>query len=88
MRKFSQKMKNNPCPSLVTLEDCFRTDRDIYIAMELCEGGTLENYLKNRKLDEREAVEILRSISTGLEYMAGMEIAHRDLKPENIFIAI
>lgn len=45
MRKFNKKMQEDPCPFLVRQEDVFRTDKHIYIAMEVCNGGTLQNEL-------------------------------------------
>lgn len=43
MKKFNRKMREDPCPFLVRQEDVFRTDKHIYIAMEICMGGTLED---------------------------------------------
>jgi serine/threonine protein kinase len=36
-------MKINPCLFLVKQFDVFRTDQHLYIVMELCSGGSLEN---------------------------------------------
>jgi len=46
-------MKEKPCPYLVKHEDCFRTDVNIYIVMELCQGGTLNDILNQGALKEK-----------------------------------
>ena len=52
MRKFTKQMIDKPCPYLVKHYDCFRTDTNIYIVMELCQGGTLLDYINlNQNLD-------------------------------------
>jgi serine/threonine protein kinase len=42
MRKFTKKMIEKECPYLVKHYDCFRTDTNVYIVMELCQRGTLQ----------------------------------------------
>lgn len=42
MRKFSKNMEEKPCEFIVRHEDCFRTEKAIFIIMEICEDGTLE----------------------------------------------
>lgn len=49
MKKLNRKMRENPCPFLVRQEDVFRTDKHIYIAMEICEGGTLEDEIRGKR---------------------------------------
>jgi serine/threonine protein kinase len=55
--------------------------------MELCQGGTLNEYLNANTLNEPSVKIILQHLLTGLEYLDNLSISHRDLKPENIFIA-
>lgn len=66
MRKFNKKMMINPCPFLVRQEDVFRTDKHIYIVMEVCEGGTLEEELLCKRFKERECIEVLYYMAQGL----------------------
>ena len=49
MKKFSRKMREIPCRNLVKLYDCFRSDKYIYIVMEICNSGTLFDLLKLKK---------------------------------------
>lgn len=87
MRKFSRKMKESPCDFLVCQEDCFRTDKAIFIVMEICPHGTLEDEMRARKLTQPECQHVLYCLSMGLAYMSEMGVVHRDLKPENVFVS-
>jgi serine/threonine-protein kinase ULK/ATG1 len=72
----------------VRLLDVYQTSNNMYIVTELCEEGDLRNYLKKRrKLTEGEAVNFLRDIMRGFEYMNALDIMHRDLKPANILVS-
>lgn len=42
--------------------------------------------LHKQKIPENEAVEILKQILAGLNYLIEQNVIHRDLKPDNIFI--
>ena len=66
-----------------------------YIAMELCVGtlkdlveGTLKEDLKGRGLPSPGPnEEILRQITSGLQFLHSKQIVHRDIKPINILIS-
>ena len=59
-----------------------------YIVMELVEGITLKEYIKNKgHLSVREATSIALQISAGLEAAHNNGIIHRDVKPQNIIIS-
>uniref|UniRef100_A0A8C0F7G8 Eukaryotic translation initiation factor 2 alpha kinase 2 n=1 Tax=Bubo bubo TaxID=30461 RepID=A0A8C0F7G8_BUBBB len=62
----------------------------LFIQMELCEQGTLENWIeKNRrdlKYHEMAQTKFLQ-ILKGVKYIHSKELIHRDLKPQNIFIS-
>lgn len=71
----------------------FHSDfRDVHyqcILMELCAGGDLDSYLRarlNNTVSERDALEILTQIYSGLEFLHSNEIIHRDLKCANILL--
>ena len=56
--------------------------------MELCNGGDLENYVKQRGgyLEEQEARLILCQIVEGLAALKSKDVMHRDLKLANIMM--
>ena len=57
---------------------------DIFIRMELL--TPFNNYICNKKLDEKEIIKLGIDICTALEICGKKNIIHRDIKPENIFI--
>ena len=59
----------------------------LYIAMELCSGGTLRNWLlANQKRPLKMIIKQFRQICSGVAYIHEQRLVHRDLKPENIFL--
>ena len=75
-------------PNIVRLLDLFENIDYVYIVMELLRGGDLFSYLeiRNFKIPEARACEIVHSLATALYYLHSYGIAHRDLKPENILL--
>jgi serine/threonine protein kinase len=57
-----------------------------FIAMELLEGQTLRERLRERRLGADEILVLALEIAHGLEAAHAKGIIHRDIKPANIFI--
>ena len=57
---------------------------DIYIRMELL--TSLDKYLENKKLDEKDIVKLGLDITEALIVCNNHNFLHRDIKPANIFI--
>lgn len=67
----------------------FQNTHYLCIIMELCAGGDLDSYLRariNHSVSEREALEILHQINSGLEFLHQNEIIHRDIKCANVLL--
>ncbi|XP_052602270.1 interferon-induced, double-stranded RNA-activated protein kinase [Peromyscus californicus insignis] len=61
----------------------------LFIQMEFCDKGTLEQWLENGMLsntDKDLLLELFEQITTGVEYIHSKGLIHRDLKPGNIFL--
>ncbi|KAI9679833.1 MAG: Protein kinase C signaling pathway involved MAPKK protein [Caeruleum heppii] len=63
----------------------------ISIAMEICEGGSLDSvYREVKKLGGRTGEKVLGKVAegvlNGLTYLHGQKIIHRDIKPSNILL--
>ncbi|NXO61026.1 E2AK2 kinase, partial [Aramus guarauna] len=62
----------------------------LFIQMELCEQGSLENWIEKNRLDQKYnqmAENKFLQILEGVKYIHSKELIHRDLKPQNIFIS-
>lgn len=58
-----------------------------YLATELIEGESLEDYLaRYQRLPPPVALEILRQLCFGLKALHALGVIHRDLKPTNIML--
>lgn len=88
-------MRKLDCPNVVRAVDVPpaldnpRTELPI-LAMEYCSGGDLRRVLNKPDnscgLKETEVRQILRQISSAVEYLHSNRIIHRDLKPENVVL--
>eukprot|EP01103_Thecamoeba_quadrilineata_P017144 TRINITY_DN5965_c0_g1_i1.p1 TRINITY_DN5965_c0_g1~~TRINITY_DN5965_c0_g1_i1.p1 ORF type:complete len:670 (-),score=180.17 TRINITY_DN5965_c0_g1_i1:85-2094(-) len=59
----------------------------LYLVMELCSEGTLEDYLKgNKNIPEVQVKNFVQQTARALQYLRQKGIIHRDLKPANILI--
>ena len=61
-------------------------DGQLFIAMALYEGQTLDEKIEAGPVKLDEAVDIAVQISEGLANAHGKEIVHRDLKPANVML--
>lgn len=74
-------------PNIVSIYDVANEGNLHYIVMELIEGRTLKELIKeNGKLEWKEAVEIASQIASGLTQAHKNHIIHRDIKPHNIIM--
>ncbi|XP_006882455.1 PREDICTED: interferon-induced, double-stranded RNA-activated protein kinase [Elephantulus edwardii] len=63
--------------------------RCLFIQMELCEEGTLAQWIDDRRSKEHDkvlALDIFEQITEGVAYIHSKQLIHRDLKPNNIFL--
>jgi hypothetical protein len=73
-------------PHIIRCLDYGNADGDLYMALELMEGGDAKGLLKRRKVDELRALRIIRDCARGLEAIEVEGLIHRDIKPDNIFL--
>jgi len=75
--------------NIVKFFDYFRCTNYLYVVMELVKGQSLREYIKsmpNKKLNEENAIKILKEITIALHYCHTNNIFHRDIKLDNILI--
>jgi hypothetical protein len=73
-------------PHTVYVYETDEVDGCPIIAMELAEGGSLKDRVKQHgPMAPEEAVELILQVASGLEAAAAVGVLHRDIKPANIF---
>ena len=72
-------------PNIVQFLFCQQEEQCVCIFMELCEGGSLAEFIHAGSLKTAAQFrKILREIITAVCYLHSERIIHRDLKPENV----
>ncbi|KAM3690811.1 hypothetical protein ACB098_09G151500 [Castanea mollissima] len=71
--------------NLVQFYDAYEDDDNVYIVMELCNGGELLDRILSRggKYSEEDARVVMVQILSVVAYCHLQGVVHRDLKPEN-----
>jgi serine/threonine-protein kinase len=74
-------------PNVVSIYDIVVDEERIYLVMEIVEGKTLKDIIKERtKLSIAESLEMARQIAAALSVAHGNQIVHCDIKPHNIIL--
>ena len=82
-------MKSLSHPNVVNLLDTLQTSNNIYMVMELVEGGELFQKIVDtrRGLEETMGRRYFQDLILGVRYVHQQGVAHRDLKPENVLLS-
>lgn len=73
-------------PNMVQLYEVGETHGELYIAMELLEGESLEERIARGPLPLPDATRIALGMLDALDSLHRRGIVHRDLKPSNVFL--
>ena len=74
-------------PFVITFEGFTQDDRNLYLALELINGGELFTYLRGvGRFPVDQARLYIAQIVCIFDYLHNKDIVYRDLKPENILI--
>ena len=73
-------------PNIVSVYDAGQDRGALFIAMELLEGKSLEEIMKNKRLGPHDIVKLGIQVAEALDYAHQQGIVHRDIKPSNIIL--
>ncbi|MCP4659981.1 MAG: protein kinase [bacterium] len=73
-------------PAIVQVHDILEMDKGDWIVMELVEGQTLRDLLREGVLELAQSLYLVREIAGGLAEAHAKGIVHRDLKTENVMV--
>ncbi len=74
-------------PSIVLAHDAGTHDGQPFLVMELLEGTTLRQFVREGgPLGQREACRIISEIAGGVDYLHQKGLVHRDIKPSNVMV--
>jgi len=74
-------------PFCVKYYDAWEHEELLCTRFELCDRGTLQDFLASRELREDTIWALLADMTLGIQHIHKKNILHLDLKPANIFIA-
>lgn len=73
-------------PNVVAVYDVGTTEEGVFIAMELVDGVTLEDWLREGRRPWREVLRVFIAAGEGLAAAHAAGIVHRDFKPANVLL--
>ena len=73
-------------PNVLAVYDVGELDGNVFLAMELVEGGTLTEWLRQKKRSWREVLDVLLAAARGLSAAHAVGLIHRDFKPDNVLV--
>jgi serine/threonine protein kinase len=73
-------------PNIVRLYGQGQWEKGLYIAMEFVQGISLRQFIQQKSLSHKRALEIILQVAYALCHLHTHGVIHRDLKPENILI--
>jgi serine/threonine protein kinase len=71
----------------VCLIDSFEDPSHFYVVMDYVEGTCLHSLVHQKRLSEKQARRVAKSLLQGVRYLHNQGICHRNLKPDNILLS-
>lgn len=80
-------LKNCTHPNIINLYEIYKDDRYLYLVMENCPGGDLEDHIKKGRVKEEDAKNMFYQMLYGVNFLHTNSICHRDIKPGNFMFS-
>jgi serine/threonine protein kinase len=61
---------------------CDAIDTFLFVVMEYCEGGSLQDAVESRTIKEFEKATWVVQLTRGLAHIDSLRVIHRDIKPD------
>ena len=74
-------------PNVLPIFDAGTEGEQVFIAMELVDGRTLAEWLRERQRSKKEVLRAFLDAAQGLEAAHAKGIVHRDFKPSNVLVS-
>jgi Tol biopolymer transport system component/tRNA A-37 threonylcarbamoyl transferase component Bud32 len=82
----AQAMARLSHPNVIPVYDVGTLGEQVFIAMELIDGRTLKDWLKEKQRGAREVLDVFIQAGKGLAAAHAAGLVHRDFKPDNVLI--
>lgn len=74
-------------PNIIKMYEYFSDDKNMYIILEYCPGGSIQQYIKqNGPLPPQKLYHTCAQLLLALKQCHDNKVAHRDIKPGNVLI--
>jgi serine/threonine protein kinase len=82
----AQAMARLSHPNVITVYEVGTYGGQVFIAMELVEGGTLGAWMRERPRGAAEVIDVVGRAGRGLAAAHAVGLVHRDFKPDNVLV--
>ncbi|EGR32431.1 protein kinase domain protein [Ichthyophthirius multifiliis] len=72
--------------NIVKFIDAKKTKDAMYLMLEFCNEGTLEDYINAYNLNEEQIQDLFKQICSAFKYLYDNDVLHGDVKPSNILL--
>ncbi len=73
-------------PNIISYKTSFRAGDSLFLVMEQCYHGSLDNFLQQKKPDLEFIVKLFIKLTEVFHYLHGKGIVHHDIKPANLLV--
>jgi serine/threonine protein kinase len=86
LRREAQAMARLSHPNIVAVHDVGGEGQDVFLAMDLIDGVTLDEWLKLEKRSWRDVVRVFVQAGRGLAAAHAAGVVHHDFSPRNVLV--
>ncbi len=84
----AQAMARVSHPNVIAVHDVGTVGDQVFVAMELVDGGTLNRWFKDTQRTWKEILKVFVDAGKGLAAAHSAGLVHRDFKPDNVLIGL